>query len=69
LHLDGVLRDATKEIEKRGIRPTLENMANVLSDFVVLLNPEGGIADINKVGSELLGLEVKELIAEALRIL
>jgi PAS domain S-box-containing protein len=66
VHLDGVLRDATKEIEKRGIRPTLENMANVLSDFVVLLNPEGGIADINKVGSELLGLEVKELIGRSI---
>ena len=66
VHLDGVLRDATKEIEKRGTRPTLENMANVLSDFVVLLNPEGGIADINKVGSELLGLEVKELIGRSI---
>jgi PAS domain S-box-containing protein len=66
VHLDGVLRDATREIEKRGARPTLENMANVLSDFVVLLNPDGEIADINKAGSELLGFRVEDLIGRSI---
>jgi PAS domain S-box-containing protein len=62
VHLDGVLRDATKEIEKRGNRPTLDNMANVLSDFVVLLKPDGEISDINKAGSELLGFRAEDLV-------
>jgi PAS domain S-box-containing protein len=62
VHLDGVLRDAAREIEKRGTRPTLENMANVLSDFVVLLNPDGEIADINNAGSDLLGFKAEDLI-------
>ena len=62
VHLDGVLRDATREIEKRGNRPTLENMANVLSDFVVLLKHDGEIADINKAGSELLGFRAEHLV-------
>jgi PAS domain S-box-containing protein len=66
VHLDGVLRDASKEIEKRETRPSLENMANVLSDFVVLLSPDGGIADINKAGSELLGFQVKDLIGRSI---
>jgi PAS domain S-box-containing protein len=62
VHLDGVLRDATKEIEKRGNRATLDNMANVLSDFVVLLKPDGEISDINKAGSELLGFRAEDLV-------
>jgi len=62
VHLDGVLRDASREIEKRGTRPTLKNMANALSDFVVLLDSDGEIADINKAGSDLLGFQVKDLI-------
>jgi len=66
VHLDGVLRDASREIEKRGTRPTLENMANVLSDFVVLLNPDGGIADINRAGSELLGFRADQLIGRSI---
>ncbi|MCU0594545.1 MAG: PAS domain-containing protein [Desulfobacterota bacterium] len=66
VHLDGVLRDAAKEIEKRGTRPTLENMANVLSDFVVLLGPDGEIADINKAGSELLGFKPEDLIGRSI---
>jgi PAS domain S-box-containing protein len=66
VHLDGVLRDATREIAKRGTRPTLENMANVLSDFVVLLNPDGEIADINIAGSELLGYKVEDLIGRSI---
>jgi PAS domain S-box-containing protein len=66
VHLDGVLRDATREIEKRGARPTLENMANVLSDFIVLLSSEGDIADINKAGSELLGFKAEDLIGRSI---
>jgi PAS domain S-box-containing protein len=66
VHLDGVLRDASREIEKRGTRPTLKNMANALSDFVVLLNSDGEIADINKAGSELLGFQVKDLIGRSI---
>lgn len=66
VHLDGVLRDATREIEKRGTRPTLENMANVLSDFIVLISTDGEIADINKAGSELLGFRSDELIGRSI---
>jgi PAS domain S-box-containing protein len=66
VHLDGVLRDATRELEKRGTRPTLENMANVLSDFIVLLTPEGEIVDINKAGSELLGFSAEELAGRSI---
>jgi len=66
VHLDGVLRDATRELERRGTRPTLENMANVLSDFIVLLTPEGEIADINKVGSELLGFRAEDLVGRSI---
>jgi PAS domain S-box-containing protein len=66
VHLDGVLRDATREIEKRGARPALENMANVLNDFVVLLTSDGEIADINKAGSELLGFPVQTLIGRSI---
>jgi PAS domain S-box-containing protein len=66
MHLDGVLRDATKEIERRGTRPTLENMANALSDFIVLLSSDGDIADINKTGSELLGFKAEDLIGRSI---
>ena len=66
VNLDGMLRDATGETEKRGNRPTLENMANVLSDFIVLLNSNGDIADINKAGSELLGFKVEDLIGRSI---
>jgi PAS domain S-box-containing protein len=66
VHLDGVLRDATREIAKRSARPTLENVANVLSDFVVLLTSDGEIADINKAGSELLGFQVENLIGRSI---
>src|SRR4030042_727972 len=66
VHLDGVLRDATREIEKRGTRPTLENMANVSSDFIVLLNADGDIADINRAGSKLLGFRAEDLIGRSI---
>jgi PAS domain S-box-containing protein len=66
VHLDGVLRDAARELERRGTRPTLENTANVLSDFIVLLTPEGEIADINKAGSELLGFRAEDLVGRSI---
>jgi len=61
-HLDGVLRDVSGEMDKRGARPSLEKRANVLSEFVVLLNSDGDIADINKAGSELLGFKAEDLM-------
>lgn len=61
-YVDGVLRDATGDIERRGNRPTLENTASVLSDFIALLNAKGDIEDINKAGSELLGFNAVELV-------
>jgi len=66
VHLDGVLRDATREIEKRGTQPTLDNMADVLRDFIVLLTAHGEIADINKAGSDLLGFRAEDLVGRSI---
>lgn len=66
IHLDGVLRDATREIERRVTQPTLDSMANALSDFIVLLTANGEIADINKAGSDLLGFRAEELVGRSI---
>jgi PAS domain S-box-containing protein len=66
LHLDGVLRDASRELENRRTRPTLKNTANVVSDFIVLLNFDGDIVEINRAGSTLLGFRTEDLIGRSI---
>jgi PAS domain S-box-containing protein len=63
VHLDGVMRDITKDIAG-GDRPSLLKIDSPFSDFVVLLDAEGNLLDINRAGADLLGFKKEELLGK-----
>ena len=66
VYLDGVLRDITKEMNEREERPGCAGKDSPMSDFAVCLDPEGGLIDINRGGTELLGLKKEDVIGKPL---
>jgi PAS domain S-box-containing protein len=61
VHLDGVMRDITKEMKTEA---RFDVMENSLNDFVVLLDKEGDLLDINRSGTELLGFKREYLVGK-----
>jgi PAS domain S-box-containing protein len=64
VHLDGIIRDITKDIATGGERPSLLKIESPFSDFVVLLDAEGDLLDINRAGADLLGFKKQELLGK-----
>ncbi|MBM4388853.1 MAG: PAS domain-containing protein, partial [Deltaproteobacteria bacterium] len=55
VHLDGLMRDITKNLGQEEEKPGLTKIDNPFNDFVVVMDAEGELLDINKGGAELLG--------------
>jgi len=66
VYLDGVLRDITQEMKERGERTCFGSMDTPLSDFAVLLDPEGRLVDINRGGTRLLGFRKEDVLGKPL---
>ena len=48
VHLDGILRDITDEIEEKGQVPSLDSAASAKNDIIIVLNLQGEIIDVNE---------------------
>ncbi|MBU2499415.1 MAG: PAS domain S-box protein [Proteobacteria bacterium] len=66
VHLDGLMRDVTSLVEKRGGGGHFKRKEDAVTDFVVLLAEEGDFVDINAKGAELLGLKPEDLIGRSI---
>jgi PAS domain S-box-containing protein len=64
VHLDGVIRDITKDVTLGGEQPSLLKIESPFNDFVVLLDAEGDLLDINRAGADLLGFKKQELLGK-----
>jgi PAS domain S-box-containing protein len=64
VHLDGIMRDITKDIGEGGERPGLIKIDSPFNDFVVLLDAEGDLVDINRAGAEMLGFKKEALLGK-----
>jgi PAS domain S-box-containing protein len=63
VHLDGIIRDITKDVTL-GEQPSLLKIESPFNDFVVLLDAEGDLLDINRAGADLLGFKKQELLGK-----
>jgi PAS domain S-box-containing protein len=66
VHLDGILREMTKEVKERSERTCFGSRDAPMSDFAVLLDPEGRLLDINRGGTELLGFRKEDVLEKPL---
>ncbi len=65
VHLDGVLKDITAEIEEKQEAPRREGL-DTTDDIILVFDLQGYLLDINEAGSELLGYPSNELVGKSL---
>jgi PAS domain S-box-containing protein len=63
-HLDGIMRDITKDAGMGGEKPSFVKIDSPFNDFVVLMDAEGNLLDVNKEGAEMLGFKKEELLGK-----
>jgi PAS domain S-box-containing protein len=63
-HLDGIMRDITKDVEMGGEKPSFVKIDSPFNDFVVLMDAAGKLLDVNKAGAEMLGFKKEELLGK-----
>jgi PAS domain S-box-containing protein len=61
VHLDGFLRDITGQTEIPKTTAQLDGIADHLNDAVIIMDLQGELVDINRVGAQLLGFTREEL--------
>lgn len=61
VHLDGLIRDITDEIEEKGEAPSLGGIVSPKDDIIIIFDMRGDILDINEAGTELLGYTSDDL--------
>jgi PAS domain S-box-containing protein len=66
IHLDGVMRDITAEIEEKGQSPRLDGFVSTKDDIIIIFDLQGNIIDINDVGTGLLGHAVEAVRGKSL---
>jgi len=67
VHLDGILRDITDEIEELGETPQLDGLISTSRDIVAMLGLQGEILEINENGAQLLGASPEKLRGQLLQ--
>lgn len=65
--LDGFLRDITTQMQQERPETLLGDTANTMHNFVVLLDTQGHLLDINEAGMEFMGLRKEELLGRLLQ--
>jgi PAS domain S-box-containing protein len=65
--LDGLMRNITHELEEKEAALHLDEILNTINDFIFILDLQGNIIDINRVGAQSLGYDKKELINKPLK--
>ncbi len=61
VHLDGMMRDITGEIEEKGETPSLDGVFRAGNDIIFIFDLHGNILDVNAAGTELLGYAADDL--------
>lgn len=61
VHLDGMMRDITGEIEEKGETPRLDGVVRDGDDIIFIFDMHGNILDVNAAGTELLGYSADDL--------
>ena len=61
VHLDGILRDITDEIEEKGAMPSLDSAVSAKNDMIFVFDLHGGIIDANEPFLRMLGCGSDEL--------
>lgn len=61
VHLDGVLRDISSEIEDLGQAPPLDGLISTSTDIVAVVGMRGEILEINEAGAAMLGVAGERL--------
>ena len=61
VHLDGILRDITDEIEEKGQMPSLDSAVSAKNDIIIIFNLQGEIIDVNEAFLQMLGREGGEV--------
>ena len=66
VHLDGVLKDITDEIEEKYEAPKLDGIEGDSRDIIILIDLQGNLIDITDAGAEVLGLSVSASVGQLL---
>ena len=66
VHIDGMLKDITGEIEEESAAPSLNGAVGVGNDVIIIFDLQGIILDINANGSDLLGYTADKIRGRAL---
>ncbi len=66
VHLDGFLRDITDQTETPKTVARLDGIADDLNDAVIIMDLQGELIDINRVGTQLLGFSREQMQGQPL---
>ena len=66
VHLDGVLKDITDEIEEKSEAPKLDEIPRDPRDIIIYIDLQGNLIDITDAGAGLLGLSVSATVGKSL---
>ncbi len=66
IHLDGMMRDITGQIEVQKAPPGLDGIADQSRDIILIVDLVGEVIDINQAGVELLGVSKSKLSGQPL---
>jgi PAS domain S-box-containing protein len=66
VHLDGVMRDITAEIEEKGQPPGLDGFVSTKDDIIFIFDMQGNVIDINEAGTRLLGTGIDTVRGKSL---
>ncbi len=61
VHLDGILRDITDEIEEMGEMPSVDSAVSAKNDIIFVIDLQGSIIDANESCLQMLGCDSTEL--------
>jgi PAS domain S-box-containing protein len=66
VHLDGVLKDITDQIEEKYEAPKLDGIEGDPRDIIILIDLQGNLIDITEAGADVLGLSVSGSVGQSL---
>jgi PAS domain S-box-containing protein len=64
--IDGMIRNTAPEIKEKGSTPLFNEIIGNIGAFVIILDSQGKVLDINKVGGKFMGLHIKHVVGKRL---
>ncbi len=66
IFIDGMIRNTAPEIEERGSTQLFNEIISNIGAFVIILDSQGKVLDINKAGGKFMGLHFKHVVGKPL---